>query len=469
MSVREPHTESPSRRSRWERALALLTEGAGVALSRWERALALLAEGAVVALSRWERALALLAESAVTRARIRARAGASREPRWWDAPRGPLPSVAPRSAPPAPPTPGPVAAQTAEPEMPARWSGIRSALALTLAAGACVVAPPLVLVDAPPWARLPAVLLLLSLAPGVALLRLLQPRDERIELGLAVVVSLAVTALAGQCMLWAGAWLPKLLVYVLAGVCLASMASARSRLPGRRRIGARALDALSSSWSADGATRQRGRDLVRGRERPAGLLPAPVSEPLGSYDREPDGSRDALIARMMVRTHGDPAGLVLASRALRALDGRDGTGGRNAERASGERSAAGAARAARERAPAPRTAPRRFRAEYKLRILREAEACTRKGEVAELLRREGLCASHLTAWRKKRDEAALAALDRPRGRKPVDRRDAENVELRRRAERAEAELEKARRQIARQGNLPRELLEPRAPTRSTGR
>ncbi len=41
---------------------------------------------------------------------------------------------------------------------------------------------------------------------------------------------------------------------------------------------------------------------------------------------------------------------------------------------------------------------RRFSAEYKLRVLREAEACTRKGEIGAMLRREGLYSSHLTAW-----------------------------------------------------------------------
>ncbi len=43
---------------------------------------------------------------------------------------------------------------------------------------------------------------------------------------------------------------------------------------------------------------------------------------------------------------------------------------------------------------------RRFTAEYKLRILTEAEAATRPGEVGALLRREGLYSSHLTKWRR---------------------------------------------------------------------
>jgi transposase len=149
---------------------------------------------------------------------------------------------------------------------------------------------------------------------------------------------------------------------------------------------------------------------------------------------------------------------------------------RIAERAVGERSDLGAARPDRERVPDPelveRAKRRRFSAEYKLRILQQAEACTRSGEIGALLRREGLYTSHLTAWRKQRDAGALEALDRKRGRKPADRRDAENAALRRRLERAEAELEKARKVIEVQGNVSAllgELLEPRGATRSSER
>ena len=41
-----------------------------------------------------------------------------------------------------------------------------------------------------------------------------------------------------------------------------------------------------------------------------------------------------------------------------------------------------------------------FTAQYRLRILEEAERCTQPGEVGRLLRREGLYSSHLTAWRR---------------------------------------------------------------------
>jgi transposase len=96
---------------------------------------------------------------------------------------------------------------------------------------------------------------------------------------------------------------------------------------------------------------------------------------------------------------------------------------------------------------------RKFTAKYKLEILEKAEACTRPGEIGELLRREGLYTSHLTYWRKQVRDGALKELGRPRGRKPADRRDREIAELTRRAERAESELEKARRVIEIQGNL----------------
>jgi len=96
---------------------------------------------------------------------------------------------------------------------------------------------------------------------------------------------------------------------------------------------------------------------------------------------------------------------------------------------------------------------RSFTARYKLEILAKADACTAPGEIGELLRREGLYTSHLTYWRKQRRDGALQELGKPRGRKPADRRDAEIAELRRRAERAESELEKARRVIEIQGNV----------------
>ena len=148
----------------------------------------------------------------------------------------------------------------------------------------------------------------------------------------------------------------------------------------------------------------------------------------------------------------------------------NGAGGRRAERAVGERSSA-TADGARAVMPDPelveRARRRRFTAEYKLRIVREAEACTRPGEIGALLRREGLYSSHLTAWRKQRDQGELAALGRARGRRKPNPLEAENGRLRRRAERAETELAKARKVIEVQGNVSAllgELLRPRGAT-----
>lgn len=62
---------------------------------------------------------------------------------------------------------------------------------------------------------------------------------------------------------------------------------------------------------------------------------------------------------------------------------------------------------------------RRFTAQYRLRILEEADSCTRPGEVGRLLRREGLYSSHLSNWRKARRDGALRGLSRKkRGAKP---------------------------------------------------
>jgi transposase len=53
---------------------------------------------------------------------------------------------------------------------------------------------------------------------------------------------------------------------------------------------------------------------------------------------------------------------------------------------------------------------RRFTAEYKRKVLQEAEACTESGQVGALLRREGLYSSHLTTWRQARERGELQGL-----------------------------------------------------------
>jgi transposase len=61
---------------------------------------------------------------------------------------------------------------------------------------------------------------------------------------------------------------------------------------------------------------------------------------------------------------------------------------------------------------------RRFTVEYKAKIMAAADACREPGMLGELLRREGLYSSHLSTWRRQRDEGALAGLTpKRRGRK----------------------------------------------------
>jgi transposase-like protein len=61
---------------------------------------------------------------------------------------------------------------------------------------------------------------------------------------------------------------------------------------------------------------------------------------------------------------------------------------------------------------------RRFSAEYKLKILREADACTKRGEIGALLRREGLYSSHLVDWRRARDSGLAPKKRGPAAKEP---------------------------------------------------
>lgn len=83
---------------------------------------------------------------------------------------------------------------------------------------------------------------------------------------------------------------------------------------------------------------------------------------------------------------------------------------------------------------------RRFTAEYKRRIVREADACQEAGEVGALLRREGLYSSHLSLWRKQYREGVLG--DKRRGRRALP-----SKELRKRVTQLEKENARLRRQL----------------------
>ena len=129
-----------------------------------------------------------------------------------------------------------------------------------------------------------------------------------------------------------------------------------------------------------------------------------------------------------------------------------------AERSEGERSepqrSGAAAKASAASVTASRPDPevvakpkrRTFPAEYKLRVLQEAEsAAATPGGIGALLRREGLYSSLLATWRRERANGILAALT-PQKRGPKSKRrplEEENQKLRRQNARLAEELRKA--------------------------
>ena len=96
----------------------------------------------------------------------------------------------------------------------------------------------------------------------------------------------------------------------------------------------------------------------------------------------------------------------------------------------------------------PEKRPRRkFTAQYKLRIISEADACKEPGQVGVLLRSEGLYSSNLNTWRRQKEKGLLEALSpKKRGRKEkeknpltqrVARLERENKQLRKKLIQAE--------------------------------
>jgi transposase-like protein len=114
---------------------------------------------------------------------------------------------------------------------------------------------------------------------------------------------------------------------------------------------------------------------------------------------------------------------------------------------------------------------RRFTAEYKFRILSEADRSTESGQLGAMLRREGLYSSHLTAWRKQRNEGTFAGLEpKRRGRKtsPDAPLIAENERLQRDNQRLTARLRQAETIIEVQKKLSEILGIPLPPPDSNG-
>jgi transposase len=120
--------------------------------------------------------------------------------------------------------------------------------------------------------------------------------------------------------------------------------------------------------------------------------------------------------------------------------------------------------------PDPEVVPtakrRRFTTQEKVRILKEADACTEPGELGALLRREGIYSSYLSRWRRARDRGELQALS-PKRRGPKSAADRgltkelaklqrENERLRGRLAQAEAIMEAQKKLSELLGLSPRE-------------
>lgn len=125
---------------------------------------------------------------------------------------------------------------------------------------------------------------------------------------------------------------------------------------------------------------------------------------------------------------------------------------REGERSEPDRSGGAANSGAAAPAPIPdpevpeKPKRRHFTAEYKRSMVAQAEACRDDGAIGALLRREGLYSSHLTTWRRQKEQGELEALaPKKRGRKSTanpladenHRLQKENARLSRRLEQAE--------------------------------
>lgn len=103
--------------------------------------------------------------------------------------------------------------------------------------------------------------------------------------------------------------------------------------------------------------------------------------------------------------------------------------------------------------PDPEVRPSRqsYPAAYKLKILAELDAADSKAQRGEIMRREGLYSSLISAWRDQRDQGALEAMKTKRPGPKTDPVKAENARLRARVAELEGRLETAEELIDAQG------------------
>jgi len=130
---------------------------------------------------------------------------------------------------------------------------------------------------------------------------------------------------------------------------------------------------------------------------------------------------------------------------------REGSGGERSEpELPGRGATSAAAEPSKTNRPDPEVVPqakrRRFSAKYKLDILNRTDALADTGQVGALLRREGLYYTHLTTWRRQREQGALSGLTpKKRGPKPDPDRELRrrNIQLEKENKRLADRLEKA--------------------------
>ena len=92
-----------------------------------------------------------------------------------------------------------------------------------------------------------------------------------------------------------------------------------------------------------------------------------------------------------------------------------------------------------------RATRRRFSAEDKARIVREADACTERGAIGALLRREGVYASSLAEWRRQlRQHGVQGMAAKKRGPAAKEKPSVREIEWERKARKLEKELAKAK-------------------------
>ena len=94
---------------------------------------------------------------------------------------------------------------------------------------------------------------------------------------------------------------------------------------------------------------------------------------------------------------------------------------------------------------------RRFTAAYRRKIVREADKCTKPGELGALMRREGVYSSSLSAWRRQCDAGEFTGTSAKRGREAQPKDPPRGKRI--------AQLERERRRLARKLDQAETVIE----------